>query len=331
MAVRWSSKKAWGWYTAQPWIVGCNFIPSTAGNQMEMWQEESFDIETIGRELGWAGDLGFNTVRVYIHDLVWQADPEGLRERVDLFLDSAARNGIRPIFVFFDDCWNQKQSLGRQPAPRPGVHNSIWVQSPGSRVVRDPSGWGRLSDYVRDVVGHFRSDERVLLWDLYNEPGNNNLGEASLGLLREAFRWAREAEPTQPLSVGVWFDNQALNEFQLGASDVVTFHNYHDAENLVEQIRALEGYERPLICTEYMARSRGSRFVTHLPIFKRERVGCVNWGLVSGRTQTIYPWGSKEGSSEPKEWFHDILKGDGTPFDAEEVALIKRIIGGDQK
>jgi len=327
MAVRWSRKKAWEWYNEQPWIVGCNFTPSTAGNQIEMWQKETFNIETIRRELGWASDLGFNTARVYLHDLIWEADPDGMKERMNILLDSAARAGVRPVFVFFDDCWNTEFSMGKQPEPRPGVHNSVWVQSPGSRMVTDPTSWGRLKEYVGDILGSFGSDERILMWDLYNEPGNNKLGEASLGLLRSVFDWAREAGPSQPLSVGVWFDNAALNEFQLGASDVVTFHNYNDAANLEDQIKRLSGYGRPLICTEYMARTRGSRFETHLPIFKREHVGCINWGFVSGRTQTIYPWGSTEGSPEPQPWFHDVLRRDGTPFDAGEVSFIKDIIG----
>ena len=326
MAVRWSRKKAWEWYNEQPWIVGCNFTPSTAGNQIEMWQKETFNIETIRRELGWASDLGFNTARVYLHDLVWEADPDGLKERMNILLDSAARAGVRPVFVFFDDCWNTEFSMGKQPEPRPGVHNSVWVQSPGSRMVTDPTSWGRLKEYVGDILGSFGSDERILMWDLYNEPGNNKLGEASLGLLRSVFDWAREAGPSQPLSVSVWFDNAALNEFQLGASDVVTFHNYNDAANLEDQIKRLSGYGRPLICTEYMARTRGSRFETHLPIFKREHVGCINWGFVSGRTQTIYPWGSTEGSPESQPWFHDVLRRDGTPFDAGEVSFIKDII-----
>jgi hypothetical protein len=327
MVTRWPRKRALNWYEGQPWIVGCNFTPSTAGNQIELWQEESFDVETIVRELGWAGDLGFNTIRVYLHDLVWLADPDGLKVRMNLLLDAASRFGIRVMFVFFDDCWNQKPSLGEQPAPRPGVHNSIWVQSPGSSIVTDSSKWGRLEDYVRDVIGSFRSDERVLLWDLYNEPGNNKLGEDSLGLLKSVFEWAHDADPTQPLSVGVWYDNPTLNEFQLSASDVVTFHNYNDVASLEEQIESLKAYRRPLICTEYMARSRGSRFETHLPVFQRERVGCISWGLVSGRTQTIYPWGSRLGSPEPREWFHDILRRDGTPFDAGEISLIKDVIG----
>lgn len=89
--------------------------------------------------------------------------------------------------------------------------------------------------------------------------------------------------------MGVWFENPALNEFQLSQSDIVTFHNYKDAANLERQIQSLKPLGRPLICTEYMARTRGSRFESHLPIFRREGVGCINWGLVNGKTQTIYP------------------------------------------
>jgi endo-1,4-beta-mannosidase len=292
-----------------------------------MWQAETFDIEIISRELGWAGDLGLNTARIYLHDLVWGADPAGLKERMNTLLCAATDAGIRPIFTIFDDCWNREFNLGKQPEPKPSVHNSVWVQSPGSKVVTNPSDWGRLEKYVKDIVGSFRNDERVLMWDLYNEPGNNSLGEASLGLVKAVFEWARAAGPTQPLSVGVWFDNAILNEYQLAQSDIVTFHNYNDAANLEAQIKVLKGYGRPLVCTEYMARTRGSRFETHLPIFKREGVGCVNWGFVNGRTQTIYPWGSKESSPEPKPWFHDILRRDGAPFDATETAFIKKTIG----
>ena len=128
---RWTVEQAKAWWDQQPWPVGCNFIPSTAVNQLEMWQAETFDRETIDRELGWAGDLGFNVVRVYLHDLVWAQDRDGLIERVDAFLGLARRNGIRTAFVFFDDVWNTDPSPGPQPEPQPGRHNSRWVQSPG--------------------------------------------------------------------------------------------------------------------------------------------------------------------------------------------------------
>lgn len=329
MSDRWSEERAWEWYNRHRWLVGCNFTPSTAINQLEMWQAETFDPVTIERELGWAGGLGFNTVRVYLHDIVWSLDPVGFVDRIDRFLEMASVVGIKPIFVLFDDCWNTDFQAGRQPEPRPGVHNSGWVQSPGTRMVLDKSTWGPLEEYVKDVLGSFGDDNRVLMWDLYNEPGNGGLGTKSMVLLREVFRWARAAGPTQPISVGVWFDNDELNGFQLSKSDVVTFHNYHDSGNLEAQIGALRSHGRPMICTEYMARTRGSLFETCLPVFKREKVGCINWGLVDGKTQTKYPWGSEEGSPEPEPWFHEILHRDGTPYKQDEVDLIRRLTSSD--
>ena len=323
--MRWSKQRAWRWFEEKPWIVGCNFTPNTAINQLEMWQRETYDPETIQRELGWAHGLGFNAIRVYLHDLAWKQDAHGFKTRLDNFLGIASRNKISPILVFFDDCWNTQPKQGKQPEPVPGVHNSGWVQSPGIEKVLDSSSWGLLEEYVKDILTSFGNDERILLWDLYNEPGNNKLGEKSLGLLQASFDWAREADPSQPVSVGVWYDNEVLNEVQLQESDIITFHNYHDSENLGNQIKQLKEYGRPLICTEYMARTRGSRFQTNLPVFKEEKVGCINWGLVSGKTQTIYPWGSEKGTSEPEIWFHDIFRKDGTPFSREEVDFIKEI------
>jgi len=323
---RWSVEQAWGWYREKPWLVGCNFTPSTAINQLEMWQQETFDPQTIQRELSWAAGLGFTTARVYLHDLVWQDDPDGFKQRIDQFLTIASKNEIKPLFVIFDDCWDQHPASGPQRAPKPGVHNSGWVQSPGTEIVLDPAQWTRLAEYVFDILSTFKTDDRILLWDLYNEPGNNELGAQTLPLLKAAFSWARQAETSQPLSVGVWSDNQKINDFILAASDVITFHNYEGVESLQHQITELKKYERPMICTEYMARTRDSRFETHLPIFKRENVGCINWGLVSGKTQTIYPWGSPEGASEPAEWFHDIFRPDGTPYHKSEVDFIQSIM-----
>jgi endo-1,4-beta-mannosidase len=307
--------------------VGCNFTPSTAINQLEMWQAESFDPTTIQRELGWASAIGLNTVRVYLHDLLWQTDHAGFFTRLQRYLDIAAGQGIKTLFVFFDDCWNDESALGKQPAPRPGVHNSGWVRSPGSRVVNDPSQWGRLEDYVCGVLEQFGKDERILLWDLYNEPGNNNMNEQSLGLLKAIFGWARSISIDQPISVGWWYDKPIFSDFQFANSDIITFHNYNDADSLKKQIETLKSLGRPMICTEYMARGRGSRFETHLPIFKENGVGCINWGLVAGKTQTNYPWGSAENGPEPELWFHEIFHKDGRPYLQAEVDAIKKATG----
>jgi hypothetical protein len=324
---KWTVEEANAWYRCIPWPVGCNFIPSCAINQLEMWQAATFDPHTISRELNWASQLGFNTIRVYLHDLAWQSEPEGFLQRIRHFLDIADHQKIRTIFVLFDDCWNPDPAIGEQPQPQPGVHNSGWVQSPGQRVVLNPEEWPRLEAYVKAILGALGNDERILMWDLYNEPGNKGMGERSLGLLRAEFQWAREANPQQPLTAPIWFDNQVMNTFQLEASDIITFHNYDDTASLEAQIADLKSHLRPLICTEYMARSRGSRFATHLPVFHREAVGCMSWGLVAGKTNTIFPWESASGSAEPAQWFHDIFYPDGTPYDQEEILAIRRWTG----
>ena len=321
---RWDIGTASAWYSHQPWLVGCNFIPSIAVNQLEMWQAETFDMAAIERELGWAAELGMNTARVYLHDLAWDADASGFKTRLDRFLTCAAKLGIRPILVIFDDCWNANPGIGRQPEPIPGVHNSGWLQSPGARGVNDPAAWPRLERYVRDVMGAFCRDDRVLMWDLYNEPGNSRQDERSLPLLCKVFEWARSVESSQPLTSGLWYENQSLSAFQAEASDIITFHNYSDAENLAAQIAKLRLYGRPLICTEWLRRGH-SDVAACLPVFHRERVGCCNWGLVSGKTQTIYPWGSAAGAPEPGVWFHDLLRPNGDPFDSEEVRLFKTL------
>jgi hypothetical protein len=291
-----------------------------------MWQIETFDPETIDYELGWAASLGFNTVRVYLHDLLWDNSPDGFSVRINQFLMIAASHGIRPIFVFFDDCWNQQFALGKQPAPKPGRHNSGWVQSPGNAVTNEPLEWNRLERYVKGVLTTFKDDPRILLWDLYNEPGNGAQHEKSLPLLQAVFEWAWNVRPSQPLSVGLWYDNAPLSNFQISASDVITFHNYSDAANLEAQIHTLRALNRPLICTEYLARTRGCFFETNLPVFHREGVGCVNWGLVAGKTNTIYAWDTPL-SAEPEVWFHDIFRKDGTPYREEEVAFIRKWTG----
>jgi len=346
---RWTEERAARWALDQPWLVGCNFTPSTASNQLEMWQPETFDSDTIARELRWASDMGMNSVRVFLHDLVWLADPDGFKSRIDTFLQLADGVGIRTMFVLFDDCWFPPQA-GPQLEPVPGVHNSRWAQSPGHAVAADPSQWPRLEGYVRDIMGAFGHDERVCVWDLYNEPGNAILPFAALPpyraippaliklfrhfvlpsptlpLLRACFDWARSVEPIQPLTVAVWAPIPRLNRLQLECSDVISFHQYMGAKQLKAKIDVLrKQYRRPILCTEWLARPVGSRVATHLPIFREEDVGCYNWGLVSGRTQTVHPWGDRPGAPEPAVWHHDLLHPDGSAFDDREIELFKRL------
>lgn len=327
-STKWSVEKANQWYSEQPWYVGCNFAPSTAINQLEMWQEESFDLGTIREELGLAKSLGFNIVRVYLHNLLWETDAEGFKKRIDIFLGEAEKIGLKVLLVLFDDCWNHTMNLGAQPAPKPGVHNSGWVASPGRERIIKKIGWDKLEAYTKDILTTFANDSRIVIWDLYNEPGNEGMGDQSYHLLEAVFQWAWEVRPSQPLTAASWNGELVkLNEFKRAHSDIITFHNYRDAKVLEEEIILLKALGRPVICTEYMARTSDSFFETHLPVFKKYNVGAINWGLVAGKTNTIFPWGSPEGTEEPVVWFHDIFRKDGTPYDPKEISVIRKMTG----
>lgn len=324
---KWSLERATEWYESHPWISGANFVPSTAINQLEMWQKATFDPETIDRELGYAQDIGFNTMRVYLHSLVYKTDPEGFKKRIEDYLEIANNHDIKTIFVFFDDVWDANPKTGKQPEPKPGTHNSGWVQDPGFPASKDPSKFPALEIYVKDILTSFKNDERILMWDLYNEPGNNDKSTSSLGLLKEVFVWAREINPSQPISVGIWkWDEKELNTFQLANSDIITYHDYEAPEWHLRVVQLLEAYGRPMICTEYMARTRGSSFTNTLPMLKEHNVGAINWGLVNGKSNTIYAWNTPiESGAEPELWFHDVFRKDGTPYQLEEVELIKKL------
>ena len=343
----WTKEQANAWYDKQPWLVGCNFIPSTAINELEMFQAETFDTATINRELGWAAGIGMNTVRVYLHDLLWEQDADGFQKRLDIFLEIASRHHIKPIFVLFDSCWDPFPKPGKQREPKPFVHNSGWVQSPGYEALKDSAQYPRFEKYVKGVVAKFANDTRVLAWDVWNEPDNTNnsaYGKVELPgkskyvipLLQKTFVWARSVNPSQPLTCGVWAGDwsspeklKPIEKVQLDESDIISFHNYENGEEFEKRIKWLQPLGRPIICTEYMARGNNSYFKSSLPIAKKYKVGAINWGLVDGKSQTKYAWDSwdKKYTSEPVLWFHEIFHTDGKPYKKDEVELIKKLTG----
>jgi hypothetical protein len=346
----WTPAQATAWGKQQGWLVGSNYTPASAINQLEMWQAETFDAAGIERELGWAQAMGMNTMRVFLHDLLWQQDAKGFQQRLDQFLTICQKHNIKPMLVLFDSCWDPAPQLGKQRDPRPGVHNSGWVQSPAVAVLQDDAQWPRLKTYAQGVITAFKDDARILAWDVANEPGNANgasygdgglklepPNKAALGfkLVKAALEWAYEANPSQPVTAAPWggdwtslekMDEMARHLFT--HSDILTFHNYGPAEDFERRVVALQQLKRPIICTEYMARPAKSTFQGDLPIAKKHQVGMINWGFVAGKTNTIHPWRTWKQPTvgpEPNVWFHDILRPDGTPYRQEEVDLIKQL------
>lgn len=350
---RWTEAEAQAWSRKTPWLVGANYGPASAINQLEMWQADTFDPEQIDKELGWAESLGFNSMRVFLHHLLWEQDSEGFLKRLDQFLEIADRHHIGVMFVLFDSVWDPHPKLGKQRAPRPGVHNSGWVQSPGAADLANPERYALLQAYVKGVVGHFQDDPRVQVWDLWNEPdnmndnsyGKNNLKqepenkqELVLTLLPISFEWARAMNPVQPLTSGVWLGGHKadpaklipIERVQLQQSDVISFHSYGRLPDVKVWIENLRKYNRPLLCTEYMARPQGSTFDPILGFLREQKIAAYNWGFVAGKTNTIFAWNTwqkPETQPEPQVWFHDIFRQDGSPFDPKEVKYIQRVTG----
>lgn len=343
---RWTEERANAWYAATPWPVGANYAPRTAINQLEMWQADTFDPKVIDQELGWAAGLGLNAMRVFLHDILWTQDSAGLLRRMDEFLAIADKHKIKTLFVFFDGVWDPHPYAGKQRPPRPHIHNSGWVQSPGRVILGDPSKHAALKPYVQGVLRRFKDDRRVLAWDLFNEPDNKNTdaygsielpdkaGDA-LVLLEKTFGWAREVNPSQPLTAGIWLDyqgwkkNPPIYQFMLAQSDIITFHNYGKPDDMAREVAELKAtYQRPILCTEYMARGIGSTFDPILSDLQRANVAAFHWGLVDGKSQTIYPWDTwkKIYTAEPPLWHHDIFRADGSAYRPADVAFLKKLL-----
>ena len=373
---RWSEKRIWDWYDNLPWLVGTNFITSSSINQLEFWQEKTFDVSLIEKELKFSASIGMNTHRVFLHDLLWQQDSIGFLERINKFLEISDRNEIKTLFVFFDDVWNPLPKLGKQPKVIPNVHNSGWVQSPGARILYDTLNHDKLESYIKGVVSKFANDSRIIGWDLYNEPGQKGIASHNiskertielyrkigveitednysnydlkridpkdkkqvytLSLLKKTVKWVREINPSQPITIGIyewdvkWDDKNnlsELNKYILNNSDIISFHSYGSKNEVLRRVNELENYNRPLLCTEYIAREYQNTFENILPIFNDNKIGAYNWGLVSGKTNTIYPWKSWDSTytRPPKKWHHDIFYRDGNPYSSDEIEFIKSL------
>jgi hypothetical protein len=339
---RFTPAEAQDWAERTGWLLGCNFTPSTAGNQLELWQEATFDPVTIDRELNWAAEiLGMNSIRLFLHDLAWQIDPTGFVDRVDRVLDLAAGHGISVMPVLFDGIWDPDPRPGPQRAPRPGIHNSMWVQGPGAAVLADRSRWSGLQPYVEAVLERFGQDSRVVVWDLFNEPDSPNPSYARRDparkrqlvgdLLELVWDWAVAVDPVQPLTVGVYLSPgrhaeraSAVARTALERSDVISFHNYQHEAGLRRSIQALRAHGRPLLCTEWMARPNSP--VRLAEVLQSEGVGAYTWGLVDGRSQTRYSWTSWLRRDRPdRVWFHDLLHPDGCPYDETEATLLRSV------
>ena len=325
--MRWTEQQANDWYKQHEWIMGFNYVPSTAVNSTEMWQGDTYDRETIKRELNWAAQAGYNSCRIFLQYILWENQRDIFMANFTDFCNIAESYGLSVMPILFDDCAfaGKEPYLGVQDAPRHGVHNSGWTPSPGPSIASDPTKEQSLRSYVHDVIGTFKDNKQIIVWDLYNESGNTEYKGKVLHLMGKAFEWAREIAPSQPLTACVWL-YQDFDYACAELSDIVTFHDYLLPEKSAANIEVMKKYNRPMMCTEWLNRGAGNTFETHLPLYKGENIGTYHWGLVLGKTQTNLNGDTVLGEPDanPAVWQHDMFYADGTQYRAEEFALIKQ-------
>ena len=356
MSTVWSIEKIWEWYNKRPWIRGCNFMSSDCANRIDQWQEYGFEerFENAVRELALAAETGFNSIRIIPEFFVWEKEHNGFMERLERYIAAAWANGISCMIVLGNDCVPpksealQRLKLGEQEFDF-GYHGGRKISQHGSfsgagySILDDPETAESFYKYVHEIVTKYKDDERIIIWDVFNEPGNSNRKSISLPHLKKLFEIIRAINPIQPLTVGVWNYGgdgkfpECLSEierFGLENSDIISYHNYGTYLTNIKIIKNLKNENRPIINTEWLSRGSKNTVEEMFPLFYLEKIGCYNWGLVAGKYQTYEPWNAIWDNYEKDpdscdwdftKWCHDLYRPSLRPYNPKEIELIKEL------
>lgn len=351
----WTKEKAWDWYNDQPWIRGCNYMPASAANRVDQWQALGSEarFEEMDRELALAESIGFNAVRLILAEEgfgVWVHDHDGFLARFERALGVCAKHKIRAIIVLGNDCSRPKQ-LWKLPEPGPqpcdwGYHGGRKLSQHGSfpgalgyTSLDDPDLNPKFYRMCEELLTKYRDDDRILFWNLWNEPGNNGRGKVSAPHLKKLFELAWQIDPKQPLAADVWASRgDAAQDTAEGVaaacSDIISYHSYSDLGTQMALAKALkERFGRPLVNTEWLARILHCEVFDVYPFFAQNRIGCTCWGFVAGKYQTYEPWEGmwkqiEKGGGQNyamTKWFHDLFRPSLRPYDPKEIDVIKHV------
>ena len=356
MAERWTKERAWEWYNARPWMRGCNYMSADCANRVDQWQELGFEerMETTEEELALMQETGFNTVRLILEYVVWKEEHDGFLERFDRYLSLCAKYGISCMITLANDCMPPKTERWKMPYvgeqtydygyhggkkhSQHGLHNG-----PAPHFYLDDEE--SREDYfrmVREIVTLYKNDERICIWDIYNEPGNSRRGDITLPNIKALFEIVREIDPIQPLTAGVFHIKgdetvplNAVEQYALDHSDLVSYHFYRGYNEHLRIIKRLKKEGRPILNTEWLGRCLGNDIFSLFPLFYMEKIGCYNWGFVAGKYQTYEPWegtwqrfyNGTETNVDFTKWFHDLYRPNLRPYDPKEIDLIKEFCG----
>lgn len=349
MKEQWSAQQAWTWYRAQPWLRGCNFVSSDSRDAFDWLQSDNFEAKksTTDRELALAAQLGFNSIRIILPYELWRQEHDAFLQHLETYVGLAAGHGISVMMVLANDCCYKKEKF-QAPVPGPqkvdwgyhgGVFNSVHVVLEENEVgynpyLDEPDTFSCYLKMVKEIVTRYAKDERVVLWNILNEPGNSRRNMLVAEPMKELFCATRACDPIQPLTADVWSpDGQEVEELAARLSDVISFHEYRPYPDFVQRIAQLKRWGRPLICTEWMSRTTHSTVKEIFPLLYLERIGCYNWGFVNGKSQMnettqaaweIYARQGEACEMDMVSWMHDLYRPSLRPYDPAETNLITR-------
>lgn len=353
MGERWSKERIWEWYNSRPWFRGCNYMSADCANRVDQWQELGFEerFKTTEEELKLMQETGFNTVRLIPEYVVWKEEHDGFMERFERYISLCAKYGISCMIVLANDCMPPKTELWKKPYV--GEQTYDWGYHGGKKhsqhgmhegpaphfYLDDADTREDYFDFVRELVTTYKNDERICVWDVYNEPGNSKRKDITLPNLKKMFEIVREIDPIQPLTAGLFMMRSdesiplcEIEQFSAENSDIITYHFYRDYNAHVQVIKRLKKFGRPLMNTEWLGRCLHNDIFDLFPLFYLEKIGCYNWGFVAGKYQTYEPWEAtwqkyalgKETNVDFTKWFHDLYRPNHRPYDPKEIAVIKR-------
>ena len=306
--------------------VGANYTPAGCVNAVQLWHE--FPAEVIQRELAAAKEhFGITSLRVYLHNIPFDAEKDRFLQRIEEFLALCDRHGIKPGFVFFDDCWNHEGITLRSRPPVKGRHNGRWAACPQD-VQRTEEKLPELKRYIQDVVRAHRRDGRVLWWEIYNEPRMKS--DYSARLRKLGYRWAKEVGPIQPV-ICCWDDSPE--------TDVVDAHNYGNNFSAWDRQADLNP-RKGTVFTEAGARWFAPRRSNGEPIEvidwlqRRKAAGkyvpgvYLCWELMVGNSNCRWYWGTKDGTPEPTIPWCGLMWPDCTPVSLAEAEAVRHYTTG---
>ena len=346
----WPKEKAWAWYAGQPWFRGCNYMSASCANRVDQWQAYGFEerFREAEEELKIAESIGFNSVRLIVEFSVWYHEHDGFMERFERTLDQCDRHGIRAVIVLGNDC-SRPRDVWSLPKMGPqtcdwGYHGGRKTSQHGSRpkevghtVTDEPELADRFFAMCEELMVKYAHDRRIVFWNLMNEPGANNRDQVSIANLKRVFTVAWKVDPDQPLAADLWRtygrdDSSICEKFAAENSDIVSYHSYDPYPDHVKLVADLKRrIDRPLLCTEWLARMRDNDLFRNYPLFYLEKIGCWCWGFVAGKYQTYEPWecmwqdeeSGKTGLYDFTKWFHDLYRPSHRPYDPNEIRVIR--------